>query len=59
MVRIVSGALLVVLYLTGVTQGLTGVIGIAAGIVLMLTGLINFCPIYYALGWSTKNKKQE
>ncbi|MDP2379531.1 MAG: DUF2892 domain-containing protein [Pseudohongiella sp.] len=50
-VRIVAGAVLIVLTLMG-TIGVWGWIGI----VPLLTGLMNFCPLYTVLGVNTCKK---
>lgn len=49
-IRIVLG--LAVIVLGFIFQSWWGLVGI----VLLLTGLINFCPIYYVIGASTKPK---
>jgi hypothetical protein len=54
--RLLFAVVVAVLYYTGTITGtLAMVLGIAA-IVLLLTGLVNFCPLYAALGISTKPK---
>lgn len=55
-VRLLFAIVVAVLYYTGIITGtLAMVLGIAA-IVLLLTGLVNFCPLYAVLGISTKPK---
>ncbi|MDO4897536.1 MAG: DUF2892 domain-containing protein [Moraxella sp.] len=49
--RLVAGALLIVLALTGII-GAWGYLGA----IFVVTALINFCPIYRILGISTKKE---
>lgn len=53
-IRGLSFVLVLVLFLTNVLQGVLAysLLGITG--VLLVTSLINFCPIYAALGISTK-----
>jgi hypothetical protein len=52
-IRLVLAALIAVLYFTNIIQGaLAIVLGIVA-VVLTLTSLVNFCPLYTLLGKST------
>lgn len=52
-VRIVAGIVLAVLYFKGTLTGTLGVVLLVLGIVLFLTALIKFCPIYRVLGLSS------
>lgn len=52
-VRIVAGAALAVLFVTGVAAGVLGWILLALGAVLVLTGLTGFCPLYAVFGVQT------
>lgn len=54
-IRLLIGAITLILYFTGMTSGTTGLILIAVGVILALTSLINWCPIYAILGISTKS----
>ncbi|TKT92180.1 YgaP family membrane protein [Dyadobacter frigoris] len=56
-VRVLLAVGATVLYFTGVTSGIMGIALIAVGAVLLLTSLINYCPLYTILGISTKRKK--
>ncbi len=49
-VRAVLGAVLVLLYLNSFVIGTWGAVLLIIGIVLILTALIRFCPIYQVLG---------
>jgi O-antigen ligase len=53
LLRLIVGAVLVVLALTGVI-GAWGWLGI----ILLATGLINFCPLYRILGFSSDRSKK-
>lgn len=52
-IRILFAVVVAVLYFTGVTSGTLGIVLLAVGGILLLTSLINFCPIYAALGLKT------
>lgn len=53
-IRLVAGALLAAygLFGAGMASAL-GIVALIAGIVLIATGLINFCPIFKILGISS------
>ncbi|GAB2770297.1 hypothetical protein GCM10027275_11170 [Rhabdobacter roseus] len=55
--RIVLAVITVVLYATGVTTGLEGILVMVAGGILLLTSFVNYCPLYGLFGVSTKRKK--
>ena len=58
-IRLLFASVVAVLYFSGyITGTLAVVLGIAA-IVLAATSLINFCPLYYMLGISTRKKSQQ
>ncbi len=58
-VRTVLALIVVALYLTGQIAGtLAIVLGILA-IIFLATSAVSFCPIYKALGLSTKSEKKE
>lgn len=56
-VRILIAIVVVTLYFTHVITGVTAAILLILAAVLVITSLISFCPIWYALGLSTS--KQE
>jgi len=58
MIRVFIAALAAVLYFTQVLTGFWGITFMAIGGVLLLTSMINFCPIYYILGMTTRKKAQ-
>jgi hypothetical protein len=56
-IRILIAVVVVALYFTNVITGTLGIILLALSAVLVVTSLISFCPIWLALGLSTR--KQE
>jgi hypothetical protein len=58
-VRAVVGVLLLYVNWVGVVSGGWGVVLMVIGIVLLLTGLVGFCPLYALLKFSTKSAKIE
>ena len=52
--RMVLAMVFAALYFTGVITGTAGIVFLIAGIILLLTAFMNFCPIYHFLGLSTK-----
>ena len=58
-IRLLLAAVVAILYFTRQIEGtLAAVLGIAA-IVLAVTAVINFCPIYHLLGLSTAKKSAQ
>lgn len=54
MVRLIVAAIVIGLYAMGKISGTVAIVlGVVAGIFLV-TSLVNFCPLYKALGISTK-----
>ena len=53
-IRLVFAIVSFVLYFTGVVGGTLGIVTLAIGVVLLLTALIGFCPLYALLKVSTK-----
>lgn len=53
MIRYAVGVILISLNLSGWTTGIFGALAVIAGIAILLTGLLRFCPIYRALGINT------
>lgn len=56
-IRILIAVVVAVLYFTNVISGTLGIILLVVGGILLLTTIINFCPIWGMLGIST-NKKE-
>jgi len=58
-IRVLLFAITLLLYFSGAVQGVLGIILMAGGAVLALTSIINFCPIYFALGIHTNKIKNQ
>lgn len=52
-IRVLLAIILAGLQLANVVTGLLGYICLAAAGILILTTLINFCPLYKIFGWNT------
>ena len=53
-IRTIAGLVMVVLYFTGTVTGTLGIILAVIGAVLLITGVVGFCPLYGLLKLSTK-----
>lgn len=49
-IRIVVGALLIYVWYAAMVTGIVATIALIIGVVLLLTGVIGWCPIYTLLG---------
>ena len=56
-VRLVIAAVVAVLYFTNVLSGIPGIILLIIAGVLTLTSIFSICPLYLALGLSTRSKE--
>lgn len=56
-VRVLVFLAAMMLYLMKATSGIFGITLIVVATVLLLTSLLNYCPLYSILGISTKTKK--
>lgn len=52
-IRLLLGLVLIILYVMHVFTGTVGFVLLIAGIIIALTSLISFCPIYAILGINT------
>lgn len=52
-IRLLIAAVIAVLFLTKTITGTLGIILLVLAAILILTSLINFCPIYAILGMKT------
>jgi hypothetical protein len=52
--RLILAVLFAVLYFSGTVTGTLGIILLILGVVLLLTSLFNFCPLYFLFKFSTK-----
>ncbi|EKD89428.1 MAG: hypothetical protein ACD_34C00061G0005 [uncultured bacterium] len=48
-IRVVVGAALLVLYFTQIVAGGLGIVSVVIGAVLLITGIVGFCPLYALL----------
>jgi hypothetical protein len=55
--RVAFAVVVAILFFTGVISEGTGLILLIVAGILGLTGLVSFCPIYWALGWKTSEKE--
>lgn len=51
--------MIAVLYFTGQITGVAAVVLGILALVFILTGFINFCPIWWALGINTRKKEEQ
>lgn len=58
-VRILAAVTIAVLYITHQISGLAAIVLLLLAGVLILTSIIGFCPLYFPLGLSTKEKEQK
>lgn len=56
-IRLLLGALLIALYVSGTVTGTWGIILLVIASVSLLTGLFRFCPLYSLFGIQTCNGK--
>jgi hypothetical protein len=56
-IRLLIATVIVVLYFANVISGLLAIILLILAGILIVTSLISFCPIWLALGVSTKKKE--
>lgn len=55
-VRITAAIVIAVLYFAGIVTGQAATILMIVAAILLVTALINFCPVYHLLKISTKKK---
>ncbi len=53
-VRVILGVILLGLYFMGSVSGTAGIVALIVGIIMLVTGLLGFCPLYKVVGFSTK-----
>lgn len=56
-IRMVAGAVLAGVYVSGVVSGVPAGIALVAGLVLLLTGMTGFCPLYALLRIDTAHPR--
>ena len=57
-IRLVVAAAIAVLYCTKVINGVPAVVLCILAVILIVTGLIGYCPLYGLLGISTRKKSK-
>ena len=58
-IRVLIGILIAILYYMNIISGITAIIILAVGILLLITSLIGFCPLYTVFGIRTTKKAQD
>lgn len=56
-IRIAIAAIVAVLYLSNIISGTLALILGAFAIILLITSFVNFCPLYWPFGISTRKPK--
>ena len=56
-VRVIAAVAVGIFILTGTLSGVPAIILGVVGVVLLLTGLVSFCPLYAAFGFSTRKSE--
>jgi len=56
-IRIILATLISTLYITGVISGTLGVVLLITGGILLVTALVNFCPLYSIIGVNSCPRK--
>lgn len=57
LIRVVAAIVIAILYFTHTISGTTATVAAIIAVVLFVTGIAGFCPLYLPFGISTKNKK--
>ncbi|MDD4991775.1 MAG: DUF2892 domain-containing protein [Paludibacter sp.] len=58
LIRLFAAIVLTVLYYMGILTGTLGIISLVVALVLTITSLISFCPLYFLFGIKTCNKEK-
>lgn len=53
-IRVILGIVLIGLYLLSVVSGWLGIVAVVLGAILVITGIVGFCPLYALLKINTK-----
>ena len=59
MIRIIIAVIIGILYYTGVVSGTVAIVLMVIGGIFLLTGFINFCPLYVPFGITTLKSKKD
>ena len=55
-IRLILAAIFAILYFTGTVSGTLGIILLVLAVILLLTSLVSFCPLYLPFKFSTLKK---
>jgi len=58
-IRIILAAIIFGLFLSKVLTGILAIILLFVALFLVITSLINFCPVYKLLGWRSNSNKEK
>ena len=59
LIRLIVAIVLIVLYYRGILSGTLGIVALLVALVLTITSLLSFCPLYTLLGISTCKKENK
>ncbi|MDX2190051.1 MAG: DUF2892 domain-containing protein [Bacteroidota bacterium] len=57
MIRAMIAAIIIGLYFMNIISGAIAIVGIILSIIFLITSFINFCPLYWTIGFSTNKDK--
>ena len=57
LIRLLAAIVLIILYYRGVLTGTIGIVVLIVALILTLTSLMGFCPLYTLFGLNTCKKK--
>ena len=58
-IRLLLALTLIVLVYTGIVRGIAGIIGLVVALLLTVTSLLSFCPVYKLLKMSSIFQKKQ
>jgi len=59
LIRLIVAIVLIVLYYKGILSGTLGIVALLVALVLTITSLLSFCPLYTLLGINTCKKENK
>lgn len=59
MIRYIVAVAILILYMSGIITGTLGLILIVLAGIFVVTGVINFCPLYLPFGLNTRKDKNK
>ncbi|ADQ79523.1 hypothetical protein Palpr_1377 [Paludibacter propionicigenes WB4] len=59
LIRLIVAIVLIVLYYRGILSGTLGIVALLVALVLTITSLLSFCPLYTLLGINTCKKENK